>query len=68
MNSLQGYNVEFQQNVVENMLARDVMKPLLPTYLSNIKITKHNHFIVESIKDGVFADSVGRRTKHVVSY
>jgi hypothetical protein len=55
VSSLQGYNVEFQQKVVEKTFVHDVMKPLLSTYLSNILVTKHNHLIVESIKDGVSA-------------
>ncbi len=38
--SLQGYKVEFQQKMVEKMFIHDVMKPLLPTYLSNVQDAK----------------------------
>jgi hypothetical protein len=35
------------------MLHHKPMKPMLPTYLSNIGETKNNHLIVQSIKSGV---------------
>lgn len=34
--SLQGYDVGFQQKVVENMFVHDVMKQLMPNCLSNL--------------------------------
>ncbi len=66
--SLQGYKVEFQQKVVGKMFIHDVMKPLLLTYLSKLQDAKHNHLIVESIKDGVFAHLArGHIAKHVTT-
>jgi hypothetical protein len=44
------------------------MKPMLPTFLSNLVKTKHNHFIIEAIKFGVSTHITSDRTiKHNVA-
>jgi hypothetical protein len=47
------------------MLQHKLVKPMLPTYLSNIGETKTNHLIVQSIKFGVSIHLTnGRLSKH----
>jgi hypothetical protein len=47
------------------MLQHKLVKPMLPTYLSNIGETKSNHLIVQSIKFGVSTHLTnGRSSKH----
>lgn len=50
---LWGYDVAFQQRVVDKIFGHELMKPMLPNYLKNMANTKYNHFIVQSIKSGV---------------
>lgn len=58
----------FRQKVVEKLFVRDVMKPLMPKYLSNLQDSINNQLIVESIKDGLSAHMAGEHTtKHDVA-
>jgi hypothetical protein len=50
---LWGYDVAFQQRVVDKIFGHELMKPMLPNYLKNMANTKYNHLIVQSIKYGV---------------
>ncbi len=50
---LSSHDLAFQQKVLERMLQHKMVKPRLPTYLSNIGETNSNHLIVQSIKSGV---------------
>ncbi len=68
LDSLHGYDVGFQQKVVEKMFVHDVMRPLMPKCLSNLQDSINNQLIVESIKDGVLTHMAGGCTaKHVVA-
>ncbi len=65
---LHGYEVEVQQQVIEKMFRHDLVKPMLPSFLSNIGESKHIHLIVESIKNGVFMHLAnGHTTKHTIA-
>jgi hypothetical protein len=50
---LWGYDVAFQQKVVEKIFGHELMKLMLPNYLKSMVDTKDNHIIVQSIKFGV---------------
>ncbi len=50
VHDLWGYDVEFQQKVVEKIFWHKMMKLMMLTFLSNLVKTKNNHLIVESIK------------------
>jgi hypothetical protein len=44
------------------------VKPMLPSFLSNIGESKHTHLIVESIKNGVSTHLANRHmTKHTTT-
>jgi hypothetical protein len=65
VDSLHGYDVGFQQKVVEKMFIHDVMRPLMPKCLSNLQDSINNQLIVDSIKDGVSAHMArGHTAKH----
>jgi hypothetical protein len=50
------------------MFGHELMKPMLPTFLSNLVKTKHNHLIVEVIKFGISRHITSDRTiKHNVA-
>jgi hypothetical protein len=50
------------------MFKHDLVKPMLPSFLSNIGESKHTHLIVESIKIGVSMHLAnGRTTKHTTT-
>lgn len=50
------------------MFKHDLVKPILPSFLSNIGESKHTHLIVESIKIGVSTHLAnGRTTKHTTT-
>jgi hypothetical protein len=51
--TLSSHDLAFQRKVLERMLQHKLLKPMLPTYLSNIEETKSNHLIVQSIKSSV---------------
>jgi len=53
VHTLSNHDLDFQHKVFERMLQHKLVKPILPTYLSNIGETKSNHLIVQSIKFGV---------------
>ncbi len=50
---LWGYDVAFQQRVVEKTFGHELMKPMLPNYFKNMANTKDNQLIVQSIQFGV---------------
>jgi hypothetical protein len=65
VNSLSSHDLDFQQKVLEKMLQHKLVKPMLPTSLSNIGETKSNHLIVQSIKSSVSTHLAnGRSSKH----
>jgi hypothetical protein len=47
VNDLWGYEVEFQQKVVEKIFGNELMKPMLPNFLSNLAETKHDHLLLK---------------------
>jgi hypothetical protein len=62
------YELGVQQKVIEKMFGHELMKPMLPTFLSNLVETKHNHLIDEVIKYGISTHiTSGRTTKHNVA-
>jgi hypothetical protein len=46
VHTLSNHDLDFQHKVLERMLQHKLLKPILPTYLSNIWETKSNHLIV----------------------
>jgi hypothetical protein len=59
------HDLAFQHKVLEMMFYHKLLKPMLPTYLSNIGETKRNHLIVQSIKLGVSTHLTnGHSNKH----
>jgi hypothetical protein len=68
VHTLSSHDLAFQQKVLERMLQHKLVKPMLPTYLSNIGETKSDHLIVQSIKFGVFTHPIkGCSNKHCVT-
>jgi hypothetical protein len=62
---LSSHDLAFQHKVLEMMLYHKLVKPMLPTYLSNIGETKSNHLIVQNIKFGVSTHLTNRHSsKH----
>jgi hypothetical protein len=62
---LSSHDLAFQHKVLEMMFYHKLVKPMPPTYLSNIGETKSNHLIVQSIKSSVSIHLTnGRSSKH----
>jgi hypothetical protein len=65
LHMLSSHDLDFQYKVFERMLQHKLAKPMVPTYLSNIRETKSNHLIVQSIKSNVSIHLVsGHSNKH----
>ncbi len=58
----------FKQNVIEKIFGHELMKPMLPIFLSNLVKTKQNNLIVEAMKFGVSTHiTSSHTTKHNVA-
>jgi hypothetical protein len=65
---LSSYELGVQHKVIEKMFRHELMKPMLPIFLSNLVETKHNDLIVEAIKSRVSTHiTSGCTTKHNVA-